>query len=79
MACCFNDLEPAVFRVAPDVHRVARAIDDASLGPMRISGAGSTLYRLFDDQETAHRVAGRIDELRMGLTTAVVSAPVGMG
>lgn len=78
MPCCFNDLEAAVFRVAPDVYRVANAIAGASLGPMRISGAGSTFYRLFDDQETAHRAASRIDELRMGLTTAVVPAPVGL-
>jgi 4-diphosphocytidyl-2C-methyl-D-erythritol kinase len=44
---------------------------------MRVSGAGSALYRLFDDRESACRVASEIEELEIGTGVAVVAAPVG--
>ena len=73
-----NQLEPAVFRVCP---RVAEARDElASLdkSSFRVTGSGSALYRLFDDQVAARDAAGRIERRFPRMKTAVISAPVGL-
>lgn len=72
-----NHLEPAVFRVAPAVGRAAWEINRANLGPVRVSGAGSTFFRLFDDREVALHAATEMEALPIELKTAVVRAPVG--
>jgi len=74
-----NDLEPAVFRVAPAVSEVFRAINVAPLGPFRVSGAGSTLYRLFDTSESAHVIAHSIARLNLGVRCMVAAVPTGHG
>ena len=74
-----NHLEPAVFRVSPAVQNAYEVLQRTGLGPMRVSGAGSTLYRLFDDKEGACRAARKIDDMPMGLRTSVVAAPAGPG
>lgn len=75
----FNDLEPAVFRVAPAVSEIFRAINVAPLGPFRVSGAGSTLYRLFDTSESAHVIAHSIARLNLGVRCMVAAVPTGLG
>lgn len=77
LALTTNHLEPAVFRVAPAVARAAEEINRAHLGPVRVSGAGSTFFRLFDDRQAALHVATRMEALPIELKTAVVRAPVG--
>lgn len=74
-----NHLEPAVFRVAPAVKRVFDELNSAGVGPMRVTGAGSTLYRLFDkdQKKAAHQAARNIEDIFRDVTTAVVAAPVG--
>ncbi len=72
-----NHLEPAVFRVAPTVAGVSDRLDRAGVGPMRVTGAGSTLYQLFDEKEAACRAARQVEDLRMSVTASVVAAPVG--
>ncbi|UCC31718.1 MAG: 4-(cytidine 5'-diphospho)-2-C-methyl-D-erythritol kinase [Phycisphaerales bacterium] len=72
-----NHLEPAVLRVSPAVARIYDELNRAGLGPICITGAGSTLYRLFDQEQAAHRVQRRVSDLRIGVTTSVVAAPVG--
>ena len=74
-----NHLEPAVFRVSPVVARAYEEVNRAGLGPMRVSGAGSTLYRLFDEEKEASRAARQIEDLQIGMTTLVVAAPAGPG
>jgi 4-diphosphocytidyl-2-C-methyl-D-erythritol kinase len=74
-----NQLAPAVFRVAPAVAQVYEQLNRAGLGPVRVTGAGSTLYRLFDDQEAAGRAAQKVDDLQLRVATVVVAAPVGPG
>lgn len=74
-----NQLEPAVFRVSATVARAYEELNRARLGPMRVSGAGSALYRLFDEKEAACRAAREIENLGMGITTSVVAAPAGPG
>jgi len=73
----FNDLEPAVFRVAPKVFEVKEALDRRGWGPTRVSGAGSTLYRLFDEQASAFHAAAEIRRLGIADRVEVVAAPVG--
>lgn len=74
-----NDLEPAVFRVAPAVAEVFCAINVAPIGPFRVSGAGSTLYRLFDTSESAHVIAHSIARLNLGVRCMVAAVPTGHG
>ena len=74
-----NHLEAAVFKVSPEVARVHGMVNQLGLGPMRVTGAGSTLYRLFDDKENAGRIAARVEDLQLGISTAVVAAPAQRG
>lgn len=74
-----NHLEPAAFRVSPAVAQAREELDRIGLGSMRVSGAGSALYRLFDDLEVAGEAAGRIRNHGIGLRTLVVAAPAGSG
>lgn len=74
-----NDLEAAIGRVAPRVSQVFRELLRAGVGPLRISGAGSTLYRLFDRQNEAIDIAEQVHTVRNDVTTVVVAAPAGPG
>ena len=72
-----NDLASAVFRVSPRVANTFDRINQKGFGPMIVSGAGSTLYRLFDEKEAARRTASAIEQLGLDLTTLVAAAPFG--
>jgi len=74
-----NDLEKAVYRVAPGVAEAARRVEGLGIGPVRVSGAGSTLFGLFDDRDDAERAARRWMDCNMGMGTAVVATPVASG
>ncbi len=74
-----NRLEPAVFRVSPAVPRAYDELNRAGFGPMRVSGAGSAMYRLFDEEEAARHAAKTIKAMRIGITTSVVAAPAEPG
>jgi 4-diphosphocytidyl-2-C-methyl-D-erythritol kinase len=76
-AMLFNHLEPAVCRVSPAVARAFAVANRPGMGPMRIAGAGSTLYRLFDEKEAACDAAMALADLRADLKTVVVQAPAG--
>lgn len=73
-----NGLESAVFAVAPAVRNAFDSLNRAGLGPMRVSGAGSTLYRLFDDEQAARQAATEVTAAVRRVSTAVVAAPVAM-
>jgi len=73
----FNDLEPAVFEVAPRVRQAFDAVHALRLGTFRVSGAGSTLYRLFDEEGAARHAAGIIKAEGIGENTVVATAPFG--
>ena len=79
MNMTFNDLEPAVFDVAPCVHRAFDAVNALGLGTFRVSGAGSTLYRLYDEEDAARHAAGIIEAESIGENTVVAAAPIGAG
>ena len=74
-----NHLEPAVFRSSPTVAKVHDKLSRLGHGPWRASGAGSALFRLYDDKESADEIAREIQDLEIGVTTTVVSAPTGPG
>lgn len=73
-----NHLEAAVFRVSPAVARTWDELHRRGWGPLRVSGAGSTLYRLFDEKDAACRMAGEIQNAMGNIATTVVAAPVGV-
>ena len=77
-ACLTNELEPAVFRTAPKVAEVFDSLSKLGEGPVRVSGAGSVLYLLCDNEEQARARARRIDEQKIGVRTLIVPAPVGV-
>jgi 4-diphosphocytidyl-2-C-methyl-D-erythritol kinase len=79
MRHAFNDLEPAVFAVCPRVHEVHNQLNCAGSRPFRVTGAGSTLFRLFDDSQEAHHEARRIERSISGVRATVVAAPAGPG
>lgn len=72
-----NDLEPAVFRVSPAVERLFRRVQDAGGRFARISGAGSTVYTLFDDEADARAWAENMKRRELGTGAAVVRVPQG--
>ena len=72
-----NHLQHAVFRTSPRVAEIHHRLGRLGLGPMTISGAGSTMYRLFDNEDEACHVAGEIKAQGLNMATAVVAAPIG--
>ena len=68
-----------MFKVSPEVARVHGTVNQLGLGPLRVTGAGSTLYRLFDDKESADRIAAKVEDLRLGIAAVVVAAPTQRG
>jgi hypothetical protein len=70
-----NQLEPAVFRVAPHVRIVFDQLSKWEVGRVCVSGAGSTLFVLFDDQAQARKVGRRIEARGIAAGTLVVRAP----
>ncbi len=72
-----NHLTPALFRVSPKTEQIYAELNRRGLGPMHVTGTGSTLFRLFDEREAACRTAGEMEKLQLGVSTAVVAAPAG--
>lgn len=71
-----NHLEPAVFRVAARVRDVYEQLVHLGFGTVRVSGAGSALYVLYDDEHEARQAADRVNRRNIGVTTLVVPVPV---
>jgi 4-diphosphocytidyl-2-C-methyl-D-erythritol kinase len=73
----FNELEPAVFRVCPAVQRLWSEIHECGGKHARVSGAGSTVYTIHDDEEEARAFAETIRSRGFGAGVAVVRIPCG--
>lgn len=71
----FNDLEAAVFAVAPDVKATVHQLHALSGRSFRVSGAGSVLFDLLDDADQARVLAEKINRAGVGAATFVVAAP----
>lgn len=72
-----NQLEPAVARVCPAVKELQESIVSLGLLPTRVSGSGSALFRLYDDEDRANHDAHTIQARLSGLKVEVVAGPVG--
>lgn len=72
-----NDLEPAVFRVAPRLARLHADLCSLLAAPVRVTGSGAALYLLCDQLEEAQEAARRVSQYDGGLCASVVRAPVG--
>ena len=70
-----NQLEPAVFRVAPVVASMFEELHLRGHGPFRVSGAGSVMYKLFDEETAAQEAADKVAKECTHVTTMVVAAP----
>lgn len=71
-----NGLEEAVFRVAPHVGSVHDALRAEGYAHVRVSGAGSALFMLFDSMEAAREAEQAVSSRGIGSSWHVVRAPV---
>ena len=60
MAELVNDLERPAFSLRPDLSTLRDRCEQSIARPVRMSGSGSTLFSLFDDQSQAESAAGRL-------------------
>jgi 4-diphosphocytidyl-2C-methyl-D-erythritol kinase len=74
-----NQLEPAVFRVAPQLHQLRDAVQQLLTAPVRVSGSGSSMYVLFDDPQQAAAAAAKVQAQLPHIKTVAARAPVGEG
>jgi 4-diphosphocytidyl-2-C-methyl-D-erythritol kinase len=77
MELLYNELEPAVFRAYPGLRKIHDTLTQ-ELGPVRVSGSGSSMYLLFDDPESAVAAAAKVEANALHVRTVVVEAPVGV-
>lgn len=77
-----NDLEPAAVQLAPWLDSVRQVAENTVGGVFRMTGSGSTFFRLFDDERSAREAAGRLNSAfdvptppRGGQTTVAAHAP----
>jgi len=68
---CRNALEPAVFEVAPAVRTLVNAARSCGAAYPRVTGAGQTVYTLFDDADEAE-----VFRLKLKTTGACTGAVV---
>lgn len=71
-----NDLEAAIFAVAPAMREAVERVRSMGFARARISGAGSTLFLLFDDAEESAAAAARLSGA-LPTATIWVIRPVG--
>ena len=60
MPCLVNDLERPAFDIAPALGSLRSGIERSIARPVRMSGSGSSLFTLFDQQDKAEEAAQRI-------------------
>ncbi len=66
----FNDLEEPAFAVVPELRRIAERAAEVAGGPVRVTGSGAGLFRLFDDEGEARRLAAAAAQA-LGVRTEV--------
>jgi len=73
----FNELEPALFRIAPQLGDLFESLALLDIGRPRVSGSGSAMYMLFDDPQAAARAASIVQDRITHVKALVAPAPVG--
>lgn len=76
-ALTVNQLEPALFRVAPALRELFDLLVSLNLGRPRVSGSGSAMYLLFDDLHSAALAASAISTSIPQVEAVTAAAPVG--
>jgi 4-diphosphocytidyl-2-C-methyl-D-erythritol kinase len=71
-----NDLEPPAFDIAPQLGELRRRVEGLLNQPVRMSGSGSSLFTLFDDEITAKHASERIESHMNEKSPAVELAPI---
>jgi 4-diphosphocytidyl-2-C-methyl-D-erythritol kinase len=72
-----NDLEAPAFKVAPALADLRRAAEAVVARPVRMSGSGSTLFSLYDQQQEAESAAQKIgQELKIKAGAFALAAPI---
>jgi 4-diphosphocytidyl-2C-methyl-D-erythritol kinase len=66
-----NDLEPAAESLRGELLRFRAALSDSGAMSARLSGSGSTVFGLFEDEESARRAIERLAGLREETRTAM--------
>jgi 4-diphosphocytidyl-2-C-methyl-D-erythritol kinase len=67
-----NDLEPAAFAIAPELGEIRKKAQAIAGRPVRMSGSGSTLFSLFDEQAAAEKSASNLQG-ELGVQTIPVA------
>jgi 4-diphosphocytidyl-2-C-methyl-D-erythritol kinase len=62
MPLFFNHLEAPAFRLHPSLRALHRIAEQLARGPVRMTGSGSAMFRLFDDEASARDFAKRAAE-----------------
>lgn len=70
-----NDLELAAFNLVPQLGELRQAAEKAINRPVRMSGSGSSLFALFDQEQEAQEAAGRVSQDLGVKAVAVETAP----
>jgi 4-diphosphocytidyl-2C-methyl-D-erythritol kinase len=73
-----NDLEPAAFSIHPTLAELRATIERQLARPLRMSGSGSSLFTLFDDEDQAKRASMVIDVPSPVVLRAVTLCPAGV-
>ena len=71
-----NDLEPPAFDIAPDLAHLRSRTESAIGRTVRMSGSGSSLFTLFDDQSHAVEAAEKIERDAKERAVPVEVAPI---
>lgn len=66
-----NDLEAAAFSIAPGLQQIRQEVEQLLARPVRMSGSGSSLFTLFDEEAPA-RAAGALIRGRLSLRAETV-------
>jgi len=70
-----NDLEPAAFAIDPKLGRLRGDLEETLRRPVRMSGSGSSLFSLFDEESEAAAAAGLVNQRLAVRCVAVEVAP----
>lgn len=70
MTRLYNDLEEPAFRVQPELRRLAAGATRLAGGPVRVTGSGAAMFRLFSDASAA-RVFAEAANAELGVRSEI--------
>jgi 4-diphosphocytidyl-2-C-methyl-D-erythritol kinase len=70
-----NDLEPPAFAIAPELGEMRKRVEGLIGRPVRMSGSGSSLFTLYDDEVSARAASEQIERHINEMSPAVELSP----